>query len=249
MLTVVSNFSTSVKSKREKYMKLRNDHPIKLAIIEAHEIVRLGLRQAVHHNEQIRLVAEGGSADHLLSLVQRHRPDVLLLSVDTPFQLKPSNEFLLVTAYIEHIAKRTPTRVLVLSRHTHKGFIRSLLSAGAAGFRQRDEALASRQQLLKMIIELGRHGRLPLQQRLYERFYGYDLAADNVPRLTPRKIQIMQTIADHPKTALPQIADHLGIAESTLRNNLSAINRALNTQNLNGSMIECLRLGLVQLSH
>jgi two-component system response regulator DegU len=230
-------------------MKVRDDHPIDLAIVDAQEIVRLGLRQALRKNEKIRLVAESGSADHLLSLVQRYRPDVLLLSIDTPFRLKPSNEFLLITAYIEHIAKRTQTRVLVLSRHTHKGLIRALVSAGAAGFRQRDEALASRQQLLKAIVELGQHGRLPLQQALYERFYGYDLAIDNTPSLTPRKIQIMQTIADHPKIALPQIANHLGIAESTLRNNLSAINRALNTQNLNGSMIECLRLGLVQLSH
>jgi len=39
------------------------------------------------------------------------------------------------------------------------------------------------------------------------------------------------------------------IAESTLRNNLSTIFRALDAPGLNGAMIECLRLGLVQISH
>jgi DNA-binding NarL/FixJ family response regulator len=222
---------------------------IKLAIIEAQEIVRLGLRQALRNNEQIRLVVEGDSHIELLPIVQKYQPDVLLLSINAPFQLKPANQFLLLCAYIEHVAQKTETRVLVLSRYTHKGLIRTLLGAGAGGFRQRDEALACRQGLLKAIIELGRYGRLPIHTTLYEKFYGYDLGHDNVPRLTARKIQIMQTIADNPKISLPQIASHLGIAESTLRNNLSAVNRALNTQNLNGSMIECLRLGLVQISH
>lgn len=49
--------------------------------------------------------------------------------------------------------------------------------------------------------------------------------------------------------ALAQVADLLSIAESTLRNNLSAISRALDTPNANGAMIECLRLGLVQINH
>ncbi|HRW99738.1 MAG TPA: winged helix-turn-helix transcriptional regulator, partial [Cyclobacteriaceae bacterium] len=67
-------------------------------------------------------------------------------------------------------------------------------------------------------------------------------------RLTKRRIEIMQAIADNPHLTLAQVADLLGIAESTLRNNLSAISRTLDTPNVNGAMVECLRMGLIQIN-
>ncbi len=59
---------------------------------------------------------------------------------------------------------------------------------------------------------------------------------------------MMQAIADNPHLTLAEVAKKLlGIAESTLRNNLSAISRTLETPSVSGSMIECVRLGVVKI--
>ena len=59
---------------------------------------------------------------------------------------------------------------------------------------------------------------------------------------------MMQAIADNPHLTLAEVAKLMGIAESTLRNNLSAISRTLETPSVSGSMIECVRLGVVKIS-
>lgn len=54
--------------------------------------------------------------------------------------------------------------------------------------------------------------------------------------------------ADNSMLTLAQMADLLGIAESTLRNNPITISRSLNTPDANGAMIGCLRLEFVRIS-
>jgi hypothetical protein len=49
----------------------------------------------------------------------------------------------------------------------------------------------------------------------------YELGIEVVSQLTKRRIEIMQAIADNPQLTLAHVAGLLGIAESTLRNNLS----------------------------
>lgn len=49
------------------------------------------------------------------------------------------------------------------------------------------------------------------------RLTGYGLAIEDVPLLTKRRIEYMQTIAHNPHLTIAQVANLLGIAESTLR--------------------------------
>lgn len=92
------------------------------------------------------------------------------------------------------------------------------------------------------------HSKRPFLPALpHQNLYLQGMALDEIPHLTKRRIEIMQTIADNPQLTLTQIAELLGIAESTLRNNLSAISRALNTPSVNGALIECVRLQIVHI--
>ena len=52
--------------------------------------------------------------------------------------------------------------MLVLSRHDHKGLVRTLLDAGAGSFLRRDDALVSTEELVKIILTLAMRRRLTL---------------------------------------------------------------------------------------
>lgn len=222
---------------------------ISVVIVDAQEVVRLGIRAALKEYEQIAIVGEGVGEVDALQLAEELQPDITLLGLNTYTSAgqRPFASALSLCSTIRNLVYNGKTRVLVLSRYAHKGVVLSMLQAGASGLVLRDEAMGSSLVLAQAIIETARRRKLSLSATLYEIMYYSELGLEEVPQLTRRRIEIMQTIADNPRLTLTQVANHLGIAESTLRNNLSAISRALDTPNLNGAMIECLRLGLVRL--
>ena len=219
-----------------------------VVIVDAQELVRMGIKAGLAANGHIAIVAEGTTEADAIRLVNEYCPDVLLLGLNVFAETRPLNGPLAVCDTIKRLVKTANTHILVLSRYDHKGLVQCILRAGASGFMLKDEALDSCDELAQAIIKIARRGRLPLSSALYEKLHPYGLDVEDIPQLTKRKIEIMQAMADNPQLTLTQVADLLGIAESTLRNNLSAISRALDTPNANGAMIECLRLGLVRIT-
>jgi DNA-binding NarL/FixJ family response regulator len=103
--------------------------------------------------------------------------------------------------------------------------------------------------LAQAIMEIIGKGGCRQTPALYKKLHLYELEIEDVPQLTKWHFEIIQAIADDPRLTLVQVADRLGIAESTLRNNLSAVSRALDTPSLNRAMIECLRIVLINVGN
>lgn len=227
---------------------MKMSRKIRVVLIDDQEVVRIGVRAALESNGRIEIVAEGATEADALQLACEHHPDVVLLGLNAITSEKPSGVVLSACDTIRGLVQSCQTNILVLCRYAHKALVRAVIRAGASGFMLKDEAMNSCAVLTQAIVDIARKGKLLLSPALHEKLYPYGLALEDIPQLTERRIQIMQTIADNPQLTLAQVAGLLNIAESTLRNNLSAISRALDTPNVNGAMIECLRLGLVQIS-
>lgn len=228
---------------------MKTSRKIRVVIIDNQEVARVGVRAALENDDEIEIVAEGVTEADALRLACEHHPDVVLLGLNTITSERPSSMGLSACDTIRGLVKTCQTNILVLCRHAHKVLVQAVIRAGASGFMLKDDAMNSCAALAQAIVDIARKGKLLLSPALHEKLYPHRLAPEDIPQLTERRIQIMQTIADNPQLTLAQVADLLSIAESTLRNNLSAISRALDTPNANGAMIECLRLGLVQINH
>ncbi|MBE2222045.1 MAG: response regulator transcription factor [Anaerolineae bacterium] len=221
---------------------------VRVVLIDDQEVVRIGVRSALENDGQIEVVAEGETETDALHLAREYHPDVVLFGLNTITSEKPSSVVLSACDTIRGLVQTCQTNILVLCRYAHKVLVRAVIRAGASGFMLKDEAMNSCALLVQTIIDIARKKKLTLSLSLYEKLYINGVELEDLPQLTARRIEIMQTIADNPHLTLNQVADLLGIAESTLRNNLSAISRALNTPNANGAMIECVRLGLVMIA-
>lgn len=227
---------------------MKMSRKIRVVVIDDQEVVRIGVRAALESNGRIEIVAEGATEAEALQLACEHYPDVMLLGLNTITSEKPSGVVLSACDTIRGLVQTCQTNILVLCRYAHKALVRAVIRAGASGFMLKDEAMNSCAVLTQAIVDIARKGKLLLSPALHEKLYPYGLALEDIPQLTERRIQIMQTIADNPQLTLAQVAGLLNIAESTLRNNLSAISQALDTPNSNGAMVECVRLGLVKIT-
>lgn len=229
-------------------MTMETSRKVRVVLIDDQEVARIGVRTALENDGQIEIVAEGVTEADALQLAQEHHPDVLLIGLNIIISDKSSCMVFSACDTIRGLVQTCQTNILVLCRYAHKALVRAVIRAGASGFMLKDEAMNSCAILAQAIIDIARKKKLTLSLSLYEKLYVNGVELEDLPQLTARRIEIMQTIADNPQLTLNQVADLLGIAESTLRNNLSAISRALNTPNANGAMVECVRLGLVMIA-
>ena len=101
--------------------------PVRVILVDDDPVVRLGVRHLLGTAPDIEVVAEASDGDEVLTAVQRHRPDVLVLDVRMARQ-----------GGIETIAlvKARPEapRILMLTVFDHDDIARRAVRAGADGF-------------------------------------------------------------------------------------------------------------------
>ena len=98
-----------------------------ILLVDDHEVVRIGLKALLEHNEQFEVIAEAGTANEAVEMVEKHHPDVVLMDIRLP---GPSG----IDA-TEEIVKRWPdVRVVILTSYAEDDMLFSAISAGASGY-------------------------------------------------------------------------------------------------------------------
>lgn len=99
----------------------------RVLLADDHPVIRAGLRALLAPERGLRVVAEAGDGPALVHLVDRVRPDLVVLDVSLP-QLSG-------TEATRRIKRTHPdTLVLALSVHEQPAFVRLLLDSGADGY-------------------------------------------------------------------------------------------------------------------
>jgi DNA-binding NarL/FixJ family response regulator len=100
---------------------------IRVILADDHLVVRAGLKALLAANRDIEVVGEAANGLEALALVERLKPDVVVLDLDMPVMDG--------IAATRELAKRgTSTRVLILTMHSEDEYLVALLEAGAAGY-------------------------------------------------------------------------------------------------------------------
>ncbi len=60
----------------------------RILLVDDHEVVRLGLKALLDHHPQFEVIGEAGTAKEALDQVARHHPDVVLMDIRTPWNLR-----------------------------------------------------------------------------------------------------------------------------------------------------------------
>lgn len=100
---------------------------IRIVLVDDHFVVRAGLKALLGGVPDIRIVGEASNGQEALELIERVTPDVAVVDLDMPVMDG--------RATLEALtARRSPTRVLVLTMHDDVARLAALLEAGAAGY-------------------------------------------------------------------------------------------------------------------
>ncbi len=98
-----------------------------ILLVDDHEVVRIGLKSLLEHNDQFDVVAEAGTAKEAVEMVEKFHPDVVLMDIRLP---GPSG----VDA-CEEITERWPdVKVVILTSYAEDELLFSAIRAGASGY-------------------------------------------------------------------------------------------------------------------
>jgi DNA-binding NarL/FixJ family response regulator len=121
---------------------------IRVLLADDHAVVREGLRSLVAAQSDMELVGEAADGVTAVALAAELDPDVVVVDVSMP-GLNGAQ----VTAQLR--AARPDRKVLVLTVHEDRGYLRQLLDAGAAGYVLKRAAAAELVQAIRVVADGG----------------------------------------------------------------------------------------------
>jgi len=211
-----------------------------VVLADDHPIVRQGLRTLLEAEGDFAVIGEEADGLKVVELVERLRPNVLLLDVRLP-----GLNGLEITRQM--VQRALPTRIVILSMHANETYVLEALRHGAAGYILKD---ATPTEMLKAIREVTA-GRRYLSPALSERAIdAYAEKAQTAPveayeTLTTREREILQLAAE--STSLSEIAARLGISPRTVETHRENLMRKLGLQSQTDLIRYALRRGILPL--
>jgi two-component system, NarL family, response regulator DegU len=215
---------------------------ITVAIVDDHPIVRAGMRTILESSDDIHVVAEGGSGNEAIRLVENHCPDVLVLDINLP-----DKSGIEVTRQLQSLS--SSSAILILTAHDDPQLIFELLENGAIGYVLKDEALETLANAVRAAAS-GKSWLSPkIASQVVQRFARQQLNAghDTLPvtspeNLTQREREILCLLAEGLDNTT--IAERLTLTKRTIQNHISSIYGKLGVTSRTEAMLYALRHGL-----
>jgi len=190
--------------------------PLRVMLVDDHEIVRDGIRAMLESQDDIVVTSEAGSVRDAIDEAARTRPDVIVMDV----RLTDGSG---IEATREIRAARPATKVLMLTSFADDEALFASIMAGASGYVLKQ---VKSNDLLHAIRAVGAGDSLldpSVTTAVLDRLRkGKQLMGDEkLARLSPQEERILQQIADGKTNK--EIGDDLSLAEKTVKNYVSSI--------------------------
>jgi DNA-binding NarL/FixJ family response regulator len=190
---------------------------IRVVMVEDETLVRRGIRGLLGLLEDIEVVAEAADGDEAIAVIQREKPDVVLMDVRMPRRSGPD-----VIEALRSVGSLPP--VILLTTFDDDEALLHGIRAGARGFLLKDVSL---EQLADAVRQVAA-GETLIRPAVTERVLRAAVklgtqfeSLDPHEQLTRREIEVLRMMAGGYSNR--EIGDALGTAEGTIKSHISSI--------------------------
>ena len=185
-----------------------SNHAPSILIVDDHQLAREGLRAVLSGGDfgEISLASTGEEA---IDIVQKLKPDIVLMDV----RLGEGIDGLEATRRISALG--LPTKVIMLTLHDMPGYVRTALSAGAAGYVLKDTEIGDLRSAIEQVMD----GRSAVPLDLVNAAMNSDpvntISGDLSTILTGRELEVVELVAEG--LTNKEIARKLEISPATVK--------------------------------
>jgi DNA-binding NarL/FixJ family response regulator len=190
-----------------------------IVLADDHAMLREGIRKIIERIKDVQISGEVNDGLELLELLKKSSPNLVILDISMP-NLRGLEA-------IREIKKTYPqVKVLVLTMHKKKEFLRQALRDGADGFLLKEDAGSE----LIRAVQTVRNGGKYLSPLLSSVLTSLAVEEEKTEVLTMRERAVLKLLAEGKRTQ--EIAAALYISPHTVRRHRSNIMEKLNIKNL-----------------
>jgi two-component system response regulator DevR len=197
--------------------------PLRIVVVDDHEVVRQGLVALLARRDAFQVVGEAGTVEEALAVVRRFQPDLVVMDVRLPDGSG-------IEACRELRAELPSTRVVILTSYPDEEAVLSAIIAGASGYllkqiRGRD--------LVTALETVGRGESLldpAVTEKVLERVRRIATGTymDELSALTAQERRILLLVAEGKTNK--EIAAEVFLSDKTVKNYVSSILSKLNLE-------------------
>ena len=197
--------------------------PLRLLVVDDHEVVRQGLVSLLERREHFQVVAEAGTAAEAVEMARKFEPDLVVMDVRLPDGSG-------IEACREIRSEFPATRVVILTSYPDEEAVLSAIIAGASGYllkqiRGRD--------LVASLESVGRGDSLldpAVTEKVLDRVrrIATGTYTDEMAQLTQQEQKILLLVAEGKTNK--EIASEVFLSDKTVKNYVSSILSKLNLQ-------------------
>ncbi|MCK9377847.1 MAG: response regulator transcription factor [Syntrophobacterales bacterium] len=194
-------------------------NPYTVVLADDHPMFREGIRRIIERIADVVISGEASDGLELLEHLKKSCPDLVILDISMP-NLRGLEA-------IREIKKLYPqVKVVVLTMHRKKEFIRQALADGADGFLLKEDPSGE----LIRAVQTVQKGEKYLSPLISSDLISLTLADDQADLLTMREREVLKLLAEGRKTQ--EIAEVLFISVNTVRRHRYNIMEKLNIKNM-----------------
>lgn len=187
---------------------------INVLLVDDHSMVREGIKQLLELDGDIKVIGEAGDGQTCLELIEKIKPDVVLLDINMPVM----NGLQVLEALHKEKSKQ---KVLILTIHNEVEYLFRAIEIGVSGYVLKD----SESSILKKAIYAVHNGEnyidMTLLPILKEKQYLDELKQEKGKPLSSKEKEVLCYLAEGLYNK--EIALKMNISEKTIKNHVSNI--------------------------
>lgn len=198
---------------------------IRVLIADDHTIVRDGIGRAIGQEQDIELAGEAGDGRTAVELARELVPDVVIMDISLP-ELNGIEATRLIRRDVPQ------TRVIALSMHAARRYVREMFKAGAAAYLLKDCELDELTEAIRLVAKGQTYITPAVSETVLQSCIGdsQDGEGGAFSVLTAREREVLQLMAEGHATK--RIGKHLHISPKTVEAHRLRIMRKLDIDNV-----------------
>jgi len=182
---------------------------VKIILADDHRIMREGLRALLERESDIEVIAEADNGRTTVELARELNPDVVVIDIGMP-------DLNGIDATRQIVSESPAVKVIALSMHSDRKFVREMLSAGASGYLLKDSAFEELGAALATVINNQTYLSPKIADTVVKDYLGKIETKESKvsPALTKREREVLQLIAEGKTTK--DIASQLYVSIKTI---------------------------------
>lgn len=123
---------------------MNSNHLYKIVLADDHRLVRQGIKRIIEEDGKMKVIGEAGDGVELLEILEKVHPDLVICDIAMP-RLRGLEAAQRVKNLYPDI------KVLILSMHRSKEYLRQAMAAGVDGYVLKDDADTALQTAIQEI--------------------------------------------------------------------------------------------------